>query len=443
MANGDLGKTLVQVTLTFLRQSLGGVIQIGVFALISYKLGAEGAGMYAVALMLPSAMSEILNLGLPAANIYFGSSRQYSIDQIWTSSVKAVPLLAIAGVLVGAGLVGAAGQVLFPGFPKTILYTAILLFPLMLSFSVVLSFFLALQRFSTFNLLVLIQPIAVLVVLLPVLVSSQASLQYVFLALFLAHSTVLLLSVFLLSRHISVVPTRIKSLDYLKVAFRYGIAANISNTLAFLNYRLDLFLVNFFAGASAAGVYNVAVNLAEQLWIISKAYTTVLFPVLSSFSEDEKKRQDFTSTMSWSVLWITAIASVVLGIFAGPLISLVFGAEFEASGSVLYILLPGVVIFSSARVLANDFASRGMVGYNLAIAFLVLIVNTCANLVLIPKFGFLGAAFATSFAYTLNLIVRLTLNSLKFGAVWWTPLFPTLTDLKLLSRVVLGRLRSR
>lgn len=441
MIRGDFRKTFFHVLLTFSRQSLGGLVQFGLFALISYRLGTKDAGLYVVALMLPSAMSELLSLGLPASNIYFISSGRYSIGQVWSSSVKAIPIISIVGVLTGAGIVCTAGQALFPGLSKAILYTSLLLFPLMLSLSVVLSFFLALQRFKPYNVLVFSQPVVVFLFLLPVLFSSGATLQNLFLVLLLAHSTVLAFSVYQLSRHISVVPKWNESQNYLKHAFPYGIKANLSNALAFLNYRLDLFFVNFFAGAPAVAAYNVAVYLAEQLWIISKAYTTVLFPILSSFGDDEDRRRYFTTTMSWSVLWITALGAILLAVISDPLVDFIFSIEFESSVNAIYVLLPGVVIFSCVRVLANDLASRGMVEYNLIIAFLVLIVNTIANLIFIPEFGILGAAFATTLSYVLNLIIRLYLNDLKFGIAWWTLLFPKCSELLYITRRALDWLK--
>jgi O-antigen/teichoic acid export membrane protein len=52
---------------------------------------------------------------------------------------------------------------------------------------------------------------------------------------------------------------------YMKRAATYGIQAHISNILGFLNYRVDMFLVNWFLGPAAVGLYSVGVGIVEKL----------------------------------------------------------------------------------------------------------------------------------------------------------------------------------
>lgn len=65
------------VGMTFGRQFAGALIQLGVILLIARELGPEGAGVYAVALLVPQILSQLLNLGLAPANVY--SKTQYRI----------------------------------------------------------------------------------------------------------------------------------------------------------------------------------------------------------------------------------------------------------------------------------------------------------------------------------------------------------------------------
>ncbi len=41
--------------------------------------------------------------------------------------------------------------------------------------------------------------------------------------------------------------------------------------------RADVFFLNYFAGPAAVGVYSVATNLAEKLWLLSNPVSTAVY----------------------------------------------------------------------------------------------------------------------------------------------------------------------
>ena len=65
------------------------------------------------------------------------------------------------------------------------------------------------------------------------------------------------------------------------------------------------------------------------------------------------------------------------------------------------ILAPGIVLFSAARVLNNDIAARGRPLVNSAIAAASVVSNIALNIVLIPRYGINGAAWASTASYSL------------------------------------------
>jgi O-antigen/teichoic acid export membrane protein len=64
-------------------------------------------------------------------------------------------------------------------------------------------------------------------------------------------------------------------------------------------------------------------------------------------------------------------------------------------------LLPGVVLLGGGKVLTNEIAGRGYPHYNSINAGLALILTIALDLILIPRYGVLGASLASSVAYTL------------------------------------------
>ena len=224
--------------------------------------------------------------------------------------------------------------------------------------------------------------------------------------------------------------------QYLRRAVSYGAKAHTSNLLTFLNYRADLFLVNVLLSPAAAGVYVVAVQIAERLWMLSQSVNTVLFPKLSQLHRDEDARRALTPLIARIVLMLSGLGALVLAVLAKPLVVLIFGTIFAEAAIAILWLLPGIVAGAMARVLGHDLAARGRVDLNLYTSVLVLIVNVLANLLLISAYGISGAAIATSIAYGIDAIAKLILYARLSRNSWWSPLVPHRTDWRALTGVL-------
>ncbi|WP_348655568.1 oligosaccharide flippase family protein [uncultured Sulfitobacter sp.] len=431
----SMRRTGIDIALTFSRQFLAGLMQLGLLLIVAWGLGPEGAGTYAVALLLPSILSQLLNLGLASANVYFVASRQFSLAQVWVASRDLVLLMGVLGLGVGVGLVLLMGELAFPGIPQMVLLSALLIYPTSLMAGIVSGLFQALQDFRAYNIAVLIQPVLSLAGVCLLWLADQIDITAIMTAVAVAHGVALAVALALLGRRTPLAATGVARMEYLRPAISFGLKVHLGNIMSFLNYRLDMFLVNLLAGPIAAGIYTVAVRLAEQLWMISQSVSTVIFPRLSAMANDESARRAFTPLMARIVLWITLVAAGFLAAILQPLIQLLFGSEFVGAVAALLVLLPGIVLLSLGRVVANDFAARGWVGINMVLAGTVLLINTIANLVLIPQFGFLGAAMATTLAYTFDVTVRLLLQWRLLGVPWWECMIPTRGDFTMIKRL--------
>jgi O-antigen/teichoic acid export membrane protein len=217
--------------------------------------------------------------------------------------------------------------------------------------------------------------------------------------------------------------------SYIRDCLGYGWKSHLSNILAFLNYRIDIFLVNGFLNPAAVGVYVVAVQIAERLWILSQAVSTVLLPRLAELDDDESARTKLTPLIGRWVLFATTLVTIVVAIFSQPLITVLFGEVYAEAVGVLLWLLPGVALGSLSRVLSNDLAARGRPELNLYTAAVVVLVNVMLNLLLIPQMGIEGAALATTIAYTVNAILKIYAYRRLSNNLWFAPLIPSRADL--------------
>ena len=225
-------------------------------------------------------------------------------------------------------------------------------------------------------------------------------------------------------------------MKYIKAGLNYGWKAHLSNILSFLNYRVDMFLLNWFINPVAVGIYSIAVGIAERLWIFSGSAATVMFPRIAELKHDESSRKELTPLVSRSMLWIPLILSIPIFITAPFIIEFLLGINFIKSSLLLRILLPGIVLGSLGRILANDISARGFPQINMYIDSVIAVSNIILNIILIPRIGIAGAAVATTICYGTNTVVKIKAYSVIAKVKWYKTFIPEKEDLRLLNKAI-------
>ena len=405
--------------ITLGRQVLAGLLQLTTVVVIARVLGPKGNGQYAMALLLPTMLATLLNLGIGPANVYYLGAAKVDTVSVISAMHRLSLIIITAGVISGGVCITLLGKELFPDVPKALLWVALAIFPFALFQAFLSSIFQGLQKFNVFNLILLIQPTVNLIFVLLLLALGITNIEYMLGAYFIGFVAVVGVGFAKLRTEVLTQPSAANRSGYIRHAVNYGYKAHLSNILAFVNYRADIFLVNFLINPAATGVYVVAVQLVERLWLLSHAVSTVLLPRLSELSHDEQLRRQVTPIICRSVFSITLFGAMVLGICSYPLLIILFGDDYVVAFEPMLILLPGIVALSGFRVLANDIAARGRPELNMYFSLIVVAANVIGNIVLVPMYGLRGAAAATSIAYILNLILGMSVYNWLTGNGWY------------------------
>jgi O-antigen/teichoic acid export membrane protein len=261
-----------------------------------------------------------------------------------------------------------------------------------------------LQRIGTVNLINLFQRTIMLSLTILLVIVWKLSLPGALVAALASWTLSLIVSGIALHRHGGVFAPS-WSYPVLRTTLSFGLRGHIGNVLQFFNYRLDLFIVNFFLGPAGVGIYTVTVRLAELLWYLPNAVGFVIFPKAAASKPEEMNL--FTPRVFGVTLGLTALGALGLAIVGRPVINYVFSSAFIDAYPPLLMLLPGVVFLGGSKVLTNEIAGRGYPHYNSLNAALALVVTVVLDLVLIPRYGVLGAALASSTAYAMILLAAI------------------------------------
>lgn len=221
--------------------------------------------------------------------------------------------------------------------------------------------------------------------------------------------------------------------------WRYALTSHVGNVAQFLNYRVAVFLIGFFLGAAAVGLYTIAMTLAQLHLLLAQASATVLLPMVASGMGEGDDGAVHAAAVTRAMVAITGVMALATAAVAGPLLPWIFGAEFEGSLLPLFLLLPGVVAFVPFIVLASYFGGRGMPHINLKGSVIGLAAIFGLSIVLVPRFGIAGAAIAASGACLVGSAVLVVAFSRSTRVPTWHVVVPRWGDLITVVRALRDR----
>jgi O-antigen/teichoic acid export membrane protein len=175
----------------------------------------------------------------------------------------------------------------------------------------------------------------------------------------------------------------------------YGMRGQIGGLLQLVNDRFDVAILAAVASPSVLGVYAVASKLADLLRMPGLALTYVLYP---SFARDPQGAARRTASLMVKALGISIVVAVPLAMLAGPVLPLLFGAEFATAVLPAQIMIGGTVVCSVAGLVTAYLLGIGRPGANSISIVAGVAMTVTLNLLLVPRLGAVGAAIAAAAA---------------------------------------------
>ncbi len=180
----------------------------------------------------------------------------------------------------------------------------------------------------------------------------------------------------------------------------FGLKSHGGRVLQLGNYRLDQWLVGAIAGNRELGLYSVAVAWSEGLFILPRALMDAQRPYLIRLDRRAAGAQS-SSALRLTML-VTAPIVVVVLLIAPFLCQTIFGSDFHGSIGILRVLALGAFGMAAMKVLGNALIAQDRPLLE-GLAVLAAFVATIGlDLILIPSHGGLGAAYASTAAYTVG-----------------------------------------
>jgi O-antigen/teichoic acid export membrane protein len=421
---------LSSATLTLAARIGAFFLSLATNVILARALGPEGRGVYAVAVLIPALIGLAAQLGISPANIYYYSKGLIEPDELIGHSISLGLGLGFICLVAIAGIVELMHGSELAGIPSKLVLISCISLPFALITSFLQGVLIGAQRFVHYNLTVLTQYASQTFALALVLIFFSTTTTNAVIA-WLASAIVSALVTTWCVAPLGRIGLRLKTAT-MRPLLRFGLISYLGSITSFVNFRFDVLLVNLLSGARAVGLYAVGTGLAEIVWYIASAAGTVLGPRVASTESDEGDRM--TETVCRVVTALALISGAALGISAPLVVVVFFGSSFAESTWAVWLLLPGIVTFSVARILSTYLLGRNRLKVDLLASFTGFVLTLILDFALIPHFGFRGAAVASSLAYTAAMAVDMIWATTHSSMTVRRLLVPRMSDARLLVR---------
>lgn len=164
--------------------------------------------------------------------------------------------------------------------------------------------------------------------------------------------------------------------------------------------QIDYFVIGYFLDTSDVGQYRVAYLLAGNLLIVLRAITPIFKPMIA---EDHSDNSLLENRYRLATRWTTMLTlPLVVTLVAAPdvYLSLLFTPEYSVAGMAVVALSIGYLLNASIGPEGMMLEGLGHTRLTLFNTFILVGINALLNILLVPRFGILGAGVATSVALT-------------------------------------------
>lgn len=192
-----------------------------------------------------------------------------------------------------------------------------------------------------------------------------------------------------------------KLLVYSLPLIPYGLVGYFSGSY------LDAIFITSYLSTADLGIYSLATQISGIAMQVPTLANTLLLPLLVTLQAETGKERSFSyfRNVLPVIVLMWGLASVAMGFVFHFAIPVVYGPEFLPAAVPVWILLSSTVIWLPVAIgyaALTHTVSATYIGLVAAIASST--VNVVANVILIPRYGMIGCAVATLFAFSASVI---------------------------------------
>lgn len=418
-------KVIKGSVLVIILSLLGSIFAYMIRVLYARTLSVEGYGLFYAVFGLFSIISVHTDLGFGEAISYFVpkyfKSKKYK--QLWNTFVYGQIIQVFVSLLIASIL-----MILSPFLSEryfkvvgseTLIYTFSIFLIINSLLNSFLQIFVGLQKPKYYSSINVLRTILVLSFsLIFFMFNFNTPIYYALSWVFGYFLTTVFFLYLLWSKHPLLTKNNLSwDKDIFNKMSRYALSAFATTFIYSLLSSSDIFFLTLFRGVREVGVYNVILPLASISVIFLSPLNLILFPLISSLMEGEKEKISYLVNKIYQYApFIGVYFALFIILFPSSIVGLTFGHKWigliETSLSFLAL---GYVAIIFSNILGIIILGMGKVGQRLKILIVMATLTICLDVVLILKYGVIGAVVTNSIiALLICLIFTKLIRSIVF-----------------------------
>lgn len=364
--------------------------------ILTRLLGPEGRGIITAIFIIPNLVVSLADLGVRQATAFFVGRKLYSVEDILSSNL----FIWLITSILSMGLVLVYFKINYVDeYGWVLVIIALLTIPIRILITYLTGIIQGIQKIGIINLKSLLSffvnllGVLIIVWLFNLGVVGAATVTLLVEIIALIYLFNFIRKIYKVKvKYVRPIPQKI-----IKKGITYALALFILS----LNYRIDIIFLEQLTSASEIGIYSVGTSLAELIWQLPASISLVLFSKSASSKNDIEAHTRAVRILRLS-LPILFIVCIIFALLSKYFITIIYGTDFQRSAEIINILLPGIFIITISKVLHPDMAARGYPLYGLYVFIGPLLINILLNILMIPKYGIIGAAWASTISYIIG-----------------------------------------
>ena len=364
---------------------LGG---LAVQSLLAYSLLPEGRGAYAVCVMFGALFGALFTPGADRGIQYYLMAKRISVSE----GVSVALIICLIGSMIAAAI---AVPLMFSNISyfqkadRSAFFLALPLIPFT-AFSTSVRLQLAgLRRFAQLALFSVLQTATNLLMLVTLVWGLNLGVQGALIAAAVSHSVMISVMLVDLWRAYGL-NAALPSLSVLGRIVRYGLEYHMARMGQVADLQIGALFLAMVAGPAEIGIFTVAGALLTRVFIISDAVSTAVLPRVAS---EEGGRPALVGFCGRVTSWLTGAALVLLCAISVPLTRLILSEAFLPAVSLMWIMAPGVLVYSGTNVVMSYFRGVNRPRVCSWVVWTGMIANLATVILFYPVVGLAAAAW--------------------------------------------------
>ena len=410
MFNLKLSKTMKDVQWSFISLVTASFSHLLLRIVLGRELGPSGLGLYTLVFTIYMFGMQFAAFGIGAALTKYIAQYHDDLPKIKEYVTSGVLGSMVSGTVFGILLYLLSGIISIQFFHNPemtdLLKITALCFPFIAMQKVVIGALNGMRKMKLYAIVNIVQNVSVMVVSIILVMLFDMGVRGAVIGYVVPTILIGVLSLTLIKGNFSI------NMGILRTAIReiswFGFYVVLANSIGIINTQIDSLMIGHFMSETDVGYYAVAVLFMQAITLLPQAVQRVTNPSIARYygKKDYGNIRHLIKGTMFKISVITILIVSFLVVFGKVLIEIIFTTEFLPAYIPLLILLIGYAIYAAFISVGTCLSSIGKIKIVFRISLVCAILNTLLNIILIPRFGLVGAASATSISLVFTTLIN-------------------------------------